>query len=112
MNMTVATTCPKGFWMTEEDAVKRLRITPKVWRLYKKEACPTNIHFEHGKRAAPMPYKKFQFVFISPDDGTTASQNYGEITLLNWCRMCDYFSKNLNTTDDDGDKQLRRLVYI
>ena len=94
--------------MTEEDAVKRLRIAPKVWRLFKKEACPTNILFEHGRDAtAPMLYKKFQFVFVSPE-GTSASRQHGRITLPTWCRMCDYFSNNMNTTDDDGDEHFVR----
>ena len=98
--------CPKGFWTTVEDAARYLGITQQVMKKYKK-ACPANIHFEHGSRVgAPMPYKKFQFVFVSPE-GTSASQNYCRITLLYWCRMCDYFSNNMNTTDD-GDGHLFR----
>ena len=94
--------------MAEEDAVKRLGIAPKVWKRFKKEACPLNIHLEHGKNVtAPNIYKKFLFVFVSPE-GTIASQQHGLITLSIWCSMCDYFSKNMNTTDDDGDKHFVR----
>lgn len=96
--------CPKGFWMTEKDAAKHLNINTRVMKLFKKYACPTNMHFEHGNKvAAPMPYHQFLFVFISPE-GTKS--NYGNITLLKWCRMCDYFSNNMNTPDDAGNMHL------
>lgn len=93
-----------------EDAARYLGITQEVMKKYKK-ACPANIHFEHGSRVgAPMPYKKFQFVFVSPE-GTSASQNYRRITLLYWCRMCDYFS-NSNTLSEIADHLYTRLGVV
>ena len=54
-----------------------------------------------------MPYNKFRFVYISPPD---TYPMFGNITLRNWSKMCEYFS-NTNTTsinksqtdDDDND---------
>eukprot|EP00984_Skeletonema_dohrnii_P020771 scaffold10209_cov116-Skeletonema_dohrnii-CCMP3373.AAC.1 len=97
--------CPDGVWMTEEDAIKHLSLTKKQMRLFKNEACPMNMHFEHGRYVhAPTPYSQFQFVYISPEN---TAPLFGDITLINWSRMCDYFSNNIQT-DDDVDMSYRR----
>jgi hypothetical protein len=94
---------PLGRWMEENDAIKHLGITAEVMAVYKNCSCPSNIHLEHGRKVvAPMPYGRFQFVFISPE-GTKAL--FGDITLRNWSRMCDYFSNNV-TQSDDADNVL------
>ena len=85
--------------MTEEDAIERYGINSKVMRLYRNEACPVNMYFAHGHRCkAPTPYSKFQFVFISPEK---TEATLCPVSVLDWCRMCEYFSNNIFYTDDD-----------
>eukprot|EP00986_Skeletonema_menzelii_P015270 scaffold11388_cov148-Skeletonema_menzelii.AAC.1 len=104
--------CPNGVWMTEEDAMERHGINSKVMRLYRNEACPVNMYFEHGRRfnnsrySIPAPYNKFQFVFISPEK-TPAT--LFPVSLLDWSTMCEYFSNNIFYTDDDVDMPFRVL---
>ena len=85
----------------------------EVMRLYRNEASPGNMHFEFGRDVgAPMPYKQHRFVYISPE-GTKA--HFGDITLLIWSRMCNYFSNNTIQTDaaaDDKDTTTFRQHYL
>jgi len=97
--------CPDGVWMTEEDAIKHLRIEAEVMKIYKNCSCPLNIHIEHGYVRAPTPYSQFQFAYIS-QTGNAASLM--TISLIKWSRMCDYFSNNIIQTDDDVDMTYRR----
>eukprot|EP00984_Skeletonema_dohrnii_P032458 scaffold26689_cov72-Skeletonema_dohrnii-CCMP3373.AAC.3 len=99
---SVPSLCPKGVWMTVEDAIKHFGIKKNVMKMYKNGSCPMNMHFEHGRYVkAPMPYEGFQFVYISPEN---TSPLFGDITLRNWSKMCDYFSNNSIQSDDDVDK--------
>jgi hypothetical protein len=99
--------CSQGFWMTEDDAIKHLGITAAQMAVYKNHSSPSNIHLEHGRLVkAPKPYSQFQFVFISPV-GTKAL--FGEITLRNWSKMCDYFSNNVTQSDDDDNVHFNGL---
>ncbi len=100
--------------MIAEDAMERYGIKDAVMKLWRNQACPANIFTVYGgkslhKTDVPMLYTKFHFVFIAPE-GVSASLH--PITLLEWSRMCDYFSNTVNTvfrTDDEVDKSFRVL---
>ncbi len=95
--------CPKGVWMTEEDAIESNYIKATVVKVYRTLTCPENMHFENGgKVSAAKPYDQHKFVYISPE-GTKA--HFGNITLTKWSRMCDYFSNNTIQTDAAADDE-------
>lgn len=94
--------CRRGRWMLLDDATDYLGSSPKQMRVFKNQACPPHLHFEHGAKVhAPAPFDRFQFVFISPPDTVCQGEEQWSLTLAQWSVMCHH----LGNLDLDMDEQ-------
>jgi hypothetical protein len=106
MNHAVNTSslCRDGKWLIEDDAIKSLNINKQTISLYRTgTACPLNIHVAHGQKChAPEPYGRCLFLYITAE-GTSAMKH--SISLIDWSRMCQYFSNddNINTANNNSN---------
>ncbi len=78
-------------------AAEFLDVTMKQMRLYKNVICPSHMYFERGNvAAAPAPYNKHEFVYISPPGTICIGQSQWTLDLIQWTRMCSHLTDDLN----------------